>query len=190
MKKLFIILKSIFLVAGIVLLALAPSFEGISYINVSNVNPKPGTMFSMVLLSTVVASSLFYVALGVGAFLSFSRNKISNKIGCGLLLGTSIIALTCFMTCFTNVNGSLTYKIGIGSIIALVGAISTVIGLFFDLMLQFDKAPKEEQESVHNLLLWKDLLDKNVITSEEFETKKKEILHLKEVKKSEIKDKD
>lgn len=176
MKSLKLLEKILFgiavslIIVGFLLSALIDEAEGISGLFALSVGLMP---FSVV---------LFLAIFLVGAFLFYSNNKIARLIG-----GPTVAAY--FIILFgTSING-MEY-----SITLFLAFIATIIFVFamvlfavhcFILFIKKDtkklaKHDPDNDETIQVLIKWKDLLENEVITQEEFDVKRKAILELNE----------
>lgn len=166
----------ILLVVGLVLLALGLLLPAVT------LNGDPvvtyGEIITVALIGGVV---IYFIALPFVVLLILSNHKMLSRVGQCLGLGVALINFYAFALVIQdlNTNPALTdAEAGFGLVISFVGALILlgviVTEIVFELIgLKIDNTHKECE-----ILIWKDLLDKEVITKAEFEEKKKEILQL------------
>jgi hypothetical protein len=82
------------------------------------------------------------------------------------------------VTVVNAITGEAADAIGTGPWLALIGAILIILAFISDLIGSRLSLIPEVSVDVHDILIWKDLLDRGIITKDEFDAKKKEILHL------------
>ncbi len=131
------------------------------------------------------------LCLFVGIFLYFVENKALSRLGFALVLGCACINLGLAIISLgeSNKSSSSIDHSSISYIIAMVGSIIVILAFFLDVTYTIlEKALKVRQEvtsveqfnnDVELLEKWKKLLDKKMIMEEEFEAKRKAILHIK-----------
>ncbi len=131
------------------------------------------------------------LCLFVGIFLYFVENKALSRLGFALVLGCACINLGLAIISLgeSNKSSSSIDHSSISYIIAMVGSIIVILAFFLDETYTIlEKALKVRQEvtsveqlnnDVELLEKWKKLLDEKMITEEEFEAKRKAILHIK-----------
>lgn len=117
------------------------------------------------------------LGLGVGVFLMFTKNDVAKKIGAGFVAVAML---------FSFINSALVLKLGsdfdgktavsaIFIVIAVVLYIAHyVLVLITNLMNKANNSGGDVR--VKHIKEWKALMDDGIITSEEFEEKKKQIL--------------
>lgn len=128
-------------------------------------------------VSTLLIS--FIVLAFVGFFLFFAENKIAKKIGQGIVTGYMVILL----------YGSITYiEKSVAAIFGLTSAILYAIYYlvcligYLALGSEGDNNPNNDIR-IKKILGWKELQNQGIITAEEFEAKREEILYGKKNKK-------
>jgi hypothetical protein len=104
--------------------------------------------------------------------------KVVKAVGFGLLFSASFVAIGAFVTVVNAINGQAADTIGTGPWLALIGAILIILAFISDIIGSHISLIPEVNADIHDILIWKDLLDKGIITKDEFDAKKKEILHL------------
>ena len=157
--KVFNIVKKIILILSFV-------FGIISFIYGSITLDAFDQTFSTLLVSFVILAC-------VGFFLFFIENKIARRIGQGIVTGYMAILLW----------GSITY---IGKSVAPIFGLTSVIlyAIYFLICLigylalgnEGDNNPNNDIR-IKKILGWKELQNQGIITAEEFETKREEILY-------------
>ncbi len=174
MKKVFCIITVIFLVLGALLLEVGPLLPAIIVKNSTAVQ----AIFASVITVISITSLFYFVAVTVGAALAIFGDKVVKTVGYGLLFGSSFVAIAAFVTVVNSIDGNAADMIGPGPLVALIGVVFVAIAAVADLIGSRLSLQPEVSANVHDILVWKDLLDKGIITKDEFEAKKKEILHL------------
>ena len=129
------------------------------------------------------------LCLFVGVFLYFVENKALSRLGLALVLGCACISLGLAIVSLGESAKTSANDTSISYIIAMVGSIIVILAFFLDMTyLILEKALKVQKEAtsaeqlnndVELLEKWKKLLDDKMITEEEFEAKRKAILHIK-----------
>ena len=174
MKKVFCIITIVFLVLGTLLLEIGPIFPSVIVKNSAAVQP----LFEIVILSFVIDGFFYFAAGAVGAILAVFGKKMTKAVGFGLLFSASFVAIGSFVTVVNAITGEAADAIGTGPWLALIGAILIILAFISDLIGSRLSLIPEVSVDVHDILIWKDLLDRGIITKDEFDAKKKEILHL------------
>jgi hypothetical protein len=174
MKKVFCIITIVFLVLGTLLLEIGPIFPSVVVKNSTAVQP----LFEIVILSFVIDGFFYFAAGTVGAVLAVFGKKVVKAVGFGLLFSASFVAIGAFVTVVNAINGQAADTIGTGPWLALIGAILIILAFISDIIGSHISLIPEVNADIHDILIWKDLLDKGIITKDEFDAKKKEILHL------------
>ena len=164
--KIVKLIENIFLILGSVLFVVA----GILSYSLDETLGIKGFATGLALMGGFTVLCLF-----VGIFLYFVENKVLSRLGLALVLGCACINLGLAIVSLgesakTSSDTSISYSI------ALVGSIIVILAFFLDMTyILLEKALK-----VQKLLeKWKKLLDEKMITEEEFEAKRKVILHIK-----------
>lgn len=178
------IIKDVLLAIAIVLYVTAivvSVTQTIKYYNSSS------SYYSMI-LSIISSSTTTIVLLFVGVFLAFSKNDTGKKIGNGLLLGafTMIFIFAILSIASANNTGSSTSsKTKIPTTDAVISLIAYAVillhyllSVIMHLLKQTDTKKTELTNNIALIKEWKSLLDENIITPEEFDKKKSEILGL------------
>lgn len=111
----------------------------------------------------------------VGFFLFNSKNEVAKKVGFGLTTGGMI---------YLAYNSISLLSDSTASVIGLVGIILFVIYLMLKLIEKIiskdvDVVYPEQDKKIQAVLAWKKLLEEGIISKEEFEKKRVEILKLK-----------
>lgn len=111
----------------------------------------------------------------VGFFLFNSKNEVAKKVGFGLTTGG--------MVYLASVSIS-SLEVSTVSVVGLVGIILFVIYLMLKLIEKIiskdvDVVYPEQDKKIQAVLAWKKLLEEGIISKEEFEKKRVEILKLK-----------
>lgn len=128
-------------------------------------------------VSTLLVS--FIVLACVGFFLFFTENKIAKKIGQGMVTGYMAILLFCSIT---YIDKSVATIFGLTSVILY--AIYFLVCLIGYLALGGDGDNNPNNDiRIKKILGWKELQNQGIITAEEFEAKREEILYGKKIKK-------
>lgn len=111
----------------------------------------------------------------VGFFLFNNKNEVAKKVGFGLTTGGMIYLAYISISLLSDSTPS---------IIGLVGLILFVIYLMLKLIEKIiskdvDVVYPEQDKKIQAVLAWKKLLEEGIISKEEFEKKRVEILKLK-----------
>ena len=181
MKKVLHILTIIFVCLGAVLMeagAMLPALK------LANSPSSEYTQFSdYLVLFTGTSAVFFYVFIALGAAMVIKGGKdLVGHLGFALLIAGAFMDIgTVIEILFAAKIATGIATLGTGTIISSVGPALVVLGLItYILWVCLDKVI-DEPKNVKDILLWKDLLDRGIISSEEFDYKKKEILHLPEI---------
>ena len=160
--KILDIIKKIVLILSFVVCAVAFVFGAITL-------DQNDAVFSTGLISFIVLGM-------VGILLFFSKNEIAKKIGIGISTGVMLIQLY--------------FAIGLidsGSVAAILGLVSVVLYAIYFLIaligtLALGNGSCEDPETdprIKKILGWKKLQNEGIISAEEFEEKRQEILGFK-----------
>lgn len=111
------------------------------------------------------------------------RIKIAGSAWIFAIIHTAIMVIFLLYSCSSNVDQiSCMYKYGINWMSYIIIALNIII-LTLAILLKIEKlrikkqlVAKEQKEFADDLLAYKELLDSGVITQEEFDAKKKQIL--------------
>lgn len=177
--KIVKLIENIFLILGSVLFVVA----GILSYSLDETLGLKGFATGLALMGGFTVLCLF-----VGIFLYFVENKVLSRLGLALVLGCACINLGLAIVSLgesakTSSDTSISYSI------AMVGSIIVILAFFLDMTyILLEKALKVQKEAtsaeqlnndVELLEKWKKLLDEKMISEEEFEAKRKAILHIK-----------
>lgn len=177
--KIVKLIENIFLILGSVLFVVA----GILSYSLDETLGIKGFATGLALMGGFTVLCLF-----VGIFLYFAENKVLSRLGLALVLGCACINLGLAIVSLgesakTSSDTSISYSI------AMAGSIIVILAFFLDMTyILLEKALKVQKEAtsaeqlnndVELLEKWKKLLDEKMITEEEFEAKRKAILHIK-----------
>lgn len=177
--KIVKLIENIFLILGSVLFVVA----GILSYSLDETLGIKGFDTGLALMGGFTVLCLF-----VGIFLYFAENKVLSRLGLALVLGCACINLGLAIVSLgesakTSSDTSISYSI------AMAGSIIVILAFFLDMTyILLEKALKVQKEAtsaeqlnndVELLEKWKKLLDEKMITEEEFEAKRKAILHIK-----------
>ena len=136
-----------------------------------------------VLIKTYELLIVYTVMLGLGfVFLLTFNNSTIKNLGKGLYTCVSVISVVVFFDLALNLKkfGLQGVSLGFGAIALILGVTFYVLYLIFDGLLFVFSENNEvstNYDPVVELKRWKELLDDNTITEEEFAMKKKEILN-------------
>ena len=148
------------------------------------------------LATTIVSFFIFGVGfvlllIVTGGLLKFAKNDTASRVGEGFALAgiLSVFAVSLYLivkaageaTNAKDVVISLSAIIGLvgGIFYALYAAVKGVIKIVEMVKPEINKNDPDCDPKIQAVLKWKDLLDKGIITKEEFEIKRVEILELK-----------
>ena len=177
--KIVKLIENIFLILGSVVFVVA----GILSYSLDEALGITGFATGLIALGGFVVLCLF-----VGIFLYFLDNKALSRLGFALVLGCACINLGLAIISL-GVSKKASSDVSISYIIALVGSIIVILAFFLDMThLVLGKVLQSRREitsveqlnnDVELLEKWKKLLDEKMISEEEFEAKRKAILHIK-----------
>lgn len=166
MSRVFKILKSILLIGSFVFFGIALVIGGIT------LNPD-SLIVSNYLVVYIVGTFSF-----VGVFLMYSTNDIAKKIGTGLAV--ELMLMSFFV-------GIMYLESGITAIFCLIASIIFILYWVVVLIghLAIKEAPllEDNDELIAKLNKWHELLEKEIITKEEFQLKRDKILGLNQQNK-------
>lgn len=131
------------------------------------------------MIEVAVSSVILPIALSgftfVGFFLFNSKNEIAKRVGLGLTTGGMVFLAS---TAITYLETSTAAVIGLVSIILFV--IYLMLKLIESIIAKdVDALSPEQDKKIQAVLEWKKLLEEGIISKEEFEKKRIEILKLK-----------
>jgi len=174
MKALKIVGK-ILLVLTVLLFAVAlllPATQ-LAKAETGTVNPS----FASIVVLAIIIPSIYYIILGLIIPFYFSNNYILKKLSYAALTAAIIINLVSFSNVIDAEVKNGIKTIGIGSILGIVGSILGIIVLVLFLVLNYVEISYDyENKIISDLEKWNNLKEKNIISEEEFQMKKKEIL--------------
>lgn len=130
----------------------------------------------IIFMNLILSQAGLVLCAVVGAFLSFSNNEIAKKVGYGMSLTAYIIGLTLSLI---NLDNSA------GAIVMLIAAIFIALHYVFKLVaFLMNRGSAEiispnEDIRIIRIKEWKQILEAGIITSEEFEEKREQILGIK-----------
>jgi len=139
-----------------------------------------------VLLGTYGLLVVYTVMLGLAfIFLLTVNNQTVKNLGKGLYSGVSIISFVVFFDLVLNLKkyGAQGVSLGFGAIALILGIVFYVVYLSFEgLKCVLGKSNEifTVSDPVEEIKRWKQLLDDNAITEEEYALKKKEILKIED----------
>lgn len=134
-----------------------------------------GNIFANTLSGGVI---VYFLALPFVAMLSFSDKKILSTIGLCLGIGVAVLNFYAFAVAVNNIDGVPDAGVNVGPIFGLIGAIAVLAIILVKIFADMFGPKITEKVQSADILYWKDLLDKDIITKEEFNKKKDEILKL------------
>ena len=163
MKKVLNLISLIVLIVGAALLGVSLVLADV-------------TGASFLMMGTGVATVLLAVLVFLGAILSRVKG-IAGKVGRGLLLAGAILALGYGL--YPMLAGDVRAEFYLFEILALVGG--ALVLLHFIFVLLADKAAETDEdvvvdEKIALIYRYKDLMDDGIITKEEFNAKKAELM--------------
>lgn len=134
-------------------------------------------------LLMVQANALLLALAGIGAFLMFSKNEAARKAGNGMAVVGFIVGTVCALTILVNVPEG-TKDQSIGAICMLIAAVLLLLHYAFLLVSHILKRNGEMENPNENIKIirikeWKQLMEEGIITQEEFEEKRVQILGIK-----------
>lgn len=129
-------------------------------------------------LLTSLGLILVVAALIVGAILSYSDKKMVARVGKGLAVVGYVVPLLCSLMIIVS---SKENYVSIGFILLIVGIVLLVISYVFDIIIFV--VGKEEDDAgvdarIEKVRYYKMVLDEGIISEEEYQQKKNEILQL------------
>lgn len=170
MKKAF----QITLIVGLAILGLSVLLPTISISGTSI------GIYGAIIANDWIGGAVIYIlALPFVALLSLNNNKKLTIIGYCLGIGMAVLNLYTFALAVDAVKTSGgPAVINAGPIFGLIGAIAVLGIILANIVFDMFGVKTTEPVQPTDILVWKDLLDKEIITKEEFEQKKNEILKL------------
>lgn len=136
-----------------------------------------GCMFSTLLESHTITAFAFTITFTfVGFALVFAKKRLAELLGYSFL-GIGGAFQIVFDAACSHYDDTASTLIAIFWLLAMVTLLAAVI-LYVICEIKTNKPVKANNEAavMEKLVKWKNLLDKNIITAEEFEVKKKETL--------------
>ena len=178
------IIDSILIVVAVILFAIGTLLPVYS----AGVQNPTYTFFYIVLLAVCGTDSFWYYAsIGIGCILFFSSHRIAKNIGLALLAVVSLVNLIIFSqivyttTSMAHPSVTQTENIGLGCIMGLIGAIMVIVTILLECISNLvveDNGNKITDKTINEIMNWKELLDKGIITPEQFAAKRQEILKI------------
>ncbi len=171
------------LLLGICLLLDGTTTTSLTTSSSSTANPA----FSEIVILSGISVTIYLITLFLGAVINFSKNELASRIGFAMVGCSALEALIGFFNVCAAVNlasdssSSKTVSIGIGSILALVGVIlfcCAVVLYLFEMFVSGMDNTKSTDARIMEVKKWKELLNEEIITREEFEAKRTEVLKL------------
>ena len=173
MKVLKVIEKVCFIVA-VSVAVFAVALGGLLDGEVAGLPEVMNALFGALGLGVVLAFIL------IGAFLYFVKEHIARKVGTGLLLAAFVLIFACALDALMNESEALS------PIFGLVAGVLMMVAFLLRFIRWIVRTTKSESgeegedpmadPKVRLILKWKSLLDQGVITKEEYELKRKEIV--------------
>ena len=145
----------------------------------------------MTYLVLVIINTNVVIAAVVGAILSYSNNDIAKRVGHGFIVAAFVLGLaTALVTLKTTTTtvGTTTKKgseTSIASVIMIVASIVLALSYVFNLLIYIlgknsnDTLNPSEDVRIVRIKEWKQLMEEGIITQEEYEEKRIQILGIK-----------
>lgn len=139
---------------------------------------------------------LTIILLLVGGLLRYSNNDVARRVGEGFVIAVMAVLLGCGLHALVNTHEAGDFMVlnrfegtaGLTLILGLVAAIVYAQSAILRGIIAIVKASKpqreygknaDEEEQIRQVLRWKELQNKGIITAEEFEEKRQVIFGLK-----------
>lgn len=150
-----------------------------------------------IFLALVQLNATLFACAGIGAFLMFAKNDAARKVGNGLTVVAFVTGLVCALITLLTISeandevGSSTaipqYESGvsIGAIFVIVAVVFLLLRYAFllvDYLVNRNSAGAEnpnEDIRIVRIREWKQLMEEGIITEEEYEEKRVQLLGLK-----------
>lgn len=140
-------------------------------------------------LPYVQANAIILACSGVGVFLIFSKVDTAKKVGNGLTIAAFVTGAVCALSTVAATSGRLSggetsASMSIGAICMIVAAVLLFLHYAFLLVNYIinknsDKNDPNEDIRIIRVKEWKQLKEEGIITEEEFEEKRVQILGIK-----------
>lgn len=160
--KVFNIIKKVILVLSFI-------FSGVAFVLGGIVLDQYDIAFSAALLSFVIVGF-------TGFFLISAKNQIASKVGLGISTGFMLVL---FYLSIASIERSVSAIMGLVAVILYVIYFLVAFIGYLAIGGSGDNDP-ETDPKIKKLLGWKKLQEEGIITSEEFEEKRLEILNIKQ----------
>ena len=187
-NKVFNILKIAFKAIAVALALISFFMPAITSLTVDATGMPTSTIYVDALMPTGFV--LAVIACFVGGLLTFAGKKEIELTGYGLFLAP-ILAVIAIVTEKTPATQTM-YTMGTGTIFMIVAAalvvLSIAMGLIAMLLAPNANSAKSLDERIDTLKTFKELLEEGIITDEEYEAKRCELLKIQGVKKPAAKD--
>lgn len=161
------------LISGLALLGLATFLPAVAVGGVSQ-----GIYGAAISNDWLGGAVLYLLGLPFVAVLSLSDNRKLSLVGLCLGIGVAAINFYAFAVAANGIRGIDGATLNVGPIFGLIGAIAILAIILVKIFTDMFGVKTAEPVQPRDISVWKDLLDKEVITKEEFEQKKNEILKL------------
>jgi uncharacterized membrane protein len=143
-----------------------------------------GKIFAFILLFMTLATAIVYLLNALG-----SENEICKKrwliMKIQAITTAVFLVYACLIARVEEISYELTYSFGWMLFIVLaLNIVSVVLGILLEygktntFLLKSKSTQRKHTESLDELLQYKELLNMGIISQEEFDTKKKELLRL------------
>lgn len=165
-------MKKVFKIIGIIMLSAAVVLFACGIVIPGAMADEEGSIFLALIMATVgmVAGAV------VGAFLMYAKNDTAKRVGHGLTIASFVMGLS---------YGLLARDGSLGAIMMIIGAVFLLLHYIALLVVAIMKRGANEIENpvedirIIRIKEWKQLLDEGIISKDEFEEKRVQILGLK-----------
>lgn len=127
----------------------------------------------------LIQANAVMLSLGVvGAFMIYSKSDVATKIGHGFIVVCYVLALALALSVVFDAP-----EISIGAIVTLAAAVVCIVSYVFriiDSIVAKNVKPDKAPTDLTALREWKALLDEHIITQQQFDAKRNELLGIKE----------
>ena len=139
-------------------------------------------------ITLVQLNAIIIACAGAGIFLMFSKNEVAKKVGNGLTVASFVAALFCAVNAMV-LSGEMAdagvddAEISIGAVIVIIAAVFLLLHYAFliaNAIVSKNSANINPSDDIRieRIREWKKLLDEGIISQEEYEEKRSQILQL------------
>ncbi len=181
--KIFKILKKVFQAAAAILFMLSIVLCGVIR---EEVKGGATELAETAFLSTVMTFGAIYLFAMVGIFLVSAANETAQKVGHGMTISSFAIGL---LIALLNIEESTAAIVMLLAVIMLALYYLCVFIIYIMKKSGSDAESPNEDIRIIRIREWKQIMDEGIITKEEFESKRCQILGIKNPAKAEIPEK-